>query len=182
MFIVGIAGMNSCTDTSASVTGLPLASLTATSKMLSPVFGGSGCVRKLMSSAGPPAAGAALARLSAPRSSAAPRAAGSRSPGRTWRPSPPARLPSRRRGSRRGRQDSLPDLHRPRREVAVTLRDEDDLVRAGIEQRVGRNRQTHGVPAAGSRRSRTCLASTGRVEFANWNRTLTVRVFSSTNG
>ena len=43
MFIVGIAGMNNVAVTSASATGLPDESFTVTSKVLSPVRGGSGC-------------------------------------------------------------------------------------------------------------------------------------------
>ena len=48
MFIVGIAGMKNCTNTSASSIGLPVASFTVASSWLSPVFGGSGTVRKVI--------------------------------------------------------------------------------------------------------------------------------------
>src|SRR6185312_15466820 len=46
--IVGIAAMKNWTDTSAPSIGIPFASFTETSIWLSPVFGGSGTVRKAM--------------------------------------------------------------------------------------------------------------------------------------
>ena len=141
MFIEGIAAMNSTTDTSASSTGRPSGSRTVTSKVLSPVRGGSGSERKVISRRSP---GVARPAADRPRLESLYRGAQL-----TFRIEEEGRVGGDHLAGLEPVEDldavaeAAPDRHVARLKVAVALAHEDEPARSGIEQRVGRNCRAH---------------------------------------